>query len=62
MFDAQRGPAVSGGRGTTTTMLKYSSADLRGALDAWVAAIAARPQNGAVSHWAARGAGSPASP
>jgi hypothetical protein len=54
MFDAQRGPAVSGGRGTTTTMLKYSSADLRGALDAWVAAIAARPQNGAVSHWAAR--------
>ncbi len=37
------------GGGTTTTMLKIRSADLRAALGARVAAIAVRPQNGAAS-------------
>ncbi len=46
-------PVVYCGGGTTTTMLKIRSADLRVALDLRVAAIAARPQNGAASHWAA---------
>ena len=46
-------PVVYCGGGTTTTMLKVRSADLRAALGARVAAIAVRPQNGAASRWAA---------
>ncbi len=42
-------PVVYCGTGTTTTMLKIRSADLREALGVRVAAIAARPQNGAAS-------------
>ncbi|MGD0997188.1 MAG: YbaK/EbsC family protein [Thermoleophilia bacterium] len=46
-------PVVYCGGGTTTTMLKIRSADLRDVLGARVAAIAVRPQNGAASRWAA---------
>ena len=42
-------PVVYCGGGTTTTVVKLRSADLRGALGARVAAIAARPQNGAAA-------------
>ena len=42
-------PVVYCGGGTTTTVVKLRSADLRDALGVRVAAIAARPQNGAVA-------------
>ena len=42
-------PVVYCNGGATTTMLKIRSADLREALGVRVAAIAARPQNGAAS-------------
>jgi prolyl-tRNA editing enzyme YbaK/EbsC (Cys-tRNA(Pro) deacylase) len=46
-------PVVYCGAGTTTTMLKIRSGDLRAMPGVRVAAIAVRPQNGAASHWAA---------
>ncbi len=42
-------PVVYCAGGTTTTVVKLRSVDLRGALGARVAAIAARPQNGAAA-------------